>query len=181
MDELQNKKTPIGRFGKFGLIERIIKGITPQNNSTLSVIGDDASVIDTGENLTLVSTDLMLEGIHFNLMYTPLKHLGYKAVIRAISDIYAMNGTPGQILTAIGISSRFAVEQIDELYEGISLACRKYKVDLAGGDTTSSLTGLTLGVTAIGAVNKKELVNRDGGKSNDLICVTGNFGASFMG
>lgn len=174
-------KTPIGKYGKFGLIDHLIKGISLQNKSTISFIGDDAAVIDSGEKFTLVSTDLLLEGIHFNLIYTPLKHLGYKAVVRAISDIFAMNGVPGQILIAIGISSRFAVEQIDELYEGISLACRKYNVDLAGGDTTSSLTGLTIGVTAIGAVNKSLLVRRDGAKPNDLICVTGNFGASFMG
>lgn len=174
-------RTPIGQFGKFGLIDHIIKGISPGNKSTLSLIGDDASVIDSNNMLTLVSTDLLLEGIHFNLIYTPLKHLGYKAVIRAISDIYAMNGIPGQILIAIGISSRFTVEQVDELYEGIRLACSKYKVDLAGGDTTSSLTGLTIGVTAIGSVGKNELVRRNGAKPNDLICVTGNFGASFMG
>jgi thiamine-monophosphate kinase len=180
MKEPENK-TPIGKYGKFGLIDHIIKGISPHNKTTISLIGDDAAVIDSGNRLTLVSTDLLLEGIHFNLIYTPLKHLGYKAVVRAISDIFAMNGVPGQILIAIGISSRFAVEQIDELYEGISLACRKYNVDLAGGDTTSSLTGLTIGVTAIGAVNKSLLVRRDGAKPNDLICVTGNFGASFMG
>ncbi|MFZ0281138.1 MAG: thiamine-phosphate kinase [Bacteroidales bacterium] len=177
----EDNKTPIGKFGKFGLIDHIIKGVTPRNTSTRSIIGDDAAVIDPDGKLTLVSTDLLLEGIHFNLVYTPLKHLGYKAVIRAISDIYAMNGIPGQILTAIGISSRFTVEQIDELYEGIALACTRYSVDLAGGDTTSSLTGLTIGVTAIGAVGKKLLVRRDGAKPNDLICVTGNFGASFMG
>ncbi len=177
----EENKTPIGKFGKFGLIDHIIKGVIPRNTSTRSIIGDDAAVIDPDGKLTLVSTDLLLEGIHFNLVYTPLKHLGYKAVIRAISDIYAMNGIPGQILTAIGISSRFTVEQIDELYEGIALACTRYSVDLAGGDTTSSLTGLTIGVTAIGAVGKKLLVRRDGARPNDLICVTGNFGASFMG
>jgi thiamine-monophosphate kinase len=123
----------------------------------------------------------MLEGIHFNLIYTPLKHLGYKSVIRAISDIYAMNGIPGQVLVALGISSRFSVEQIEEVYEGISLACEKYKVDLAGGDTTSSLTGLTIGVTAIGAVEKDKIIRRNGARPNDLICVTGDFGASYMG
>ena len=131
--------------------------------------------------LTLVSTDLFLEGIHFNLIYTPLKHLGYKAVIRAISDIYAMNGNPEQILVSLGISSRFSVEQVEEIYEGIYLACEKYKVDLAGGDTTSSLTGLTIGVTAVGTVEKDNIVKRDGARPNDLICVTGDFGASFMG
>lgn len=181
MNESENNRTPIGSFGKFGLISHITERASLQNKSTVSGIGDDAAIIDSGENLTLVSTDFLLEGIHFNLIYTPLKHLGYKAVIRAISDIYAMNGIPGQILVALGISSRFAVEQIDELYEGIHLACKKYKVDLAGGDITSSLTGLTIGVTSVGRVEKERLVKRNGARSNDLICVTGNFGASFMG
>jgi thiamine-monophosphate kinase len=177
----ENKQTPIGSFGKFGLISHISGRAVLQNKSTISGIGDDAAIIDSGNDLTLVSSDFLLEGIHFNLVYTPLKHLGYKAVIRAISDIYAMNGTPGQILIALGISSRFAVEQVDELYEGIYLACNKYKVDLAGGDITSSLTGLTIGVTSVGKVERDRLVRRNGAKPNDLICVTGNFGASFMG
>ena len=144
MENNENKNTPIGEFGKFGLINHLAKSARKENKTTISGIGDDSAVINSGKNLTLVSTDLFLEGIHFNLIYTPLKHLGYKAVIRGISDIYAMNGTPGQILIALGISSRFTVEQIEELYEGINLACEKYKVDLAGGDTTSSLTGLTI-------------------------------------
>jgi thiamine-monophosphate kinase len=181
MSEIENNITPIGNFGKFGLISHITKKAVVQNKSTVSGVGDDSAIIDSGKNLTLVSTDLLLEGIHFNLIYTPLKHLGYKAVIRAISDIYAMNGIPGQILIALGISSRFSVEQIDELYEGIYLACTKYKVDLAGGDITSSLTGLTISVTAVGKAEKDSLVRRNGAKHNDLICVTGNFGASFMG
>jgi len=180
MDKSENKKT-IGDLGKFGLISHITENARRQNKSTVSVIGDDSAVIDPGNKLTLVSTDLMLEGIHFNLIYTPLKHLGYKAVIRAISDIYAMNGTPGQIMVSIGLSSRFTLEQVEELYEGINMACDKYQVDLAGGDTTSSLTGLTICVTAIGAVEKENLVKRDGAKANDLICVTGDFGAAFMG
>lgn len=175
------KGTLIGELGKFGLIKHITRNAVPVNRSTLTGVGDDASVIDSGEFLTLVSTDLLLEGIHFNLVYTPLKHLGYKSVIRAISDIYAMNGTPGQLLTAIGISSRFSVEMVDELYEGINLACSKYGVDLVGGDTTSSLTGLAIAVTASGSVSKEMIVRRDGAKPNDLICVTGDFGASFMG
>jgi len=180
MDNRENKKT-IGDLGKFGLISHITENARRQNKSTVSVIGDDSAVIDSGRKLTLVSTDLLLEGIHFNLIYTPLKHLGYKAVIRAISDIYAMNGTPGQVMVSIGISSRFTLEQVEELYEGINMACEKYQVDLAGGDTTSSLTGLTICVTAIGAVDKESLVRRDGAKPNDLICVTGDFGAAFMG
>jgi thiamine-monophosphate kinase len=181
MDKSENKKTPIGSFGKFGLIDHITEKAVIRNKTTILGTGDDSAIIDSGGNLTLVSTDLLLEGIHFNLVYTPLKHLGYKAVIRAISDIYAMNGTPGQILVALGISSRFFVEQIDELYEGIYLACTRFNVDLAGGDTSSSLTGLTIGITATGVVEKERLVRRNGAKANDLICVTGNLGASYMG
>jgi thiamine-monophosphate kinase len=181
MEESESKKTPISSYGKFGLIDHITGKNVPVNKTTLSGIGDDSTVIDTGKKLTLVSTDLLLEGIHFNLVYTPLKHLGYKAVIRAISDIYAMNGFPGQVLAGLGISSRFSVEQVDELYDGIYLACKKYNIDLAGGDITSALTGLTISMTAIGSVESKYLVKRDGGKPKDLICVTGNFGASFMG
>jgi thiamine-monophosphate kinase len=181
MEETEKNKTPIGDLGKFGLIFHISETARKKNKTTVAGIGDDSAVIDSGNNLTLVSTDLFLEGIHFNLIYTPLKHLGYKAVLRGISDIYAMNGTPGQILIALGISSRFTVEQIDELYEGINLACEKYNIDLAGGDTTSSLTGLTIGITAIGTVKKDSIIRRNGARPNDLICVTGDFGASFMG
>ncbi len=181
MSEAERKKTSIGEYGKFGLISHLTKNVRNVNKTTITGIGDDSAVIDSGKNLTLVSTDLMLEGIHFNLIYTPLKHLGYKSVIRAISDIYAMNGVPGQVLFALGISSRFSVEQIEEIYEGISLACEKYLIDLAGGDTTSSLTGLTIGVTAIGSVEKDKIVRRNGARPNDLICVTGDFGASYMG
>jgi len=176
-----NGKTPIGDLGKFGLIFHISETARKKNKTTVTGIGDDSAVIDSGNNLTLVSTDLFLEGIHFNLIYTPLRHLGYKAVLRGISDIYAMNGIPGQILIALGISSRFTVEQIEELYEGINLACEKYNVDLTGGDTTSSLTGLTIGITATGTVKKDRIVKRNGARPNDLICVTGDFGASYMG
>lgn len=176
-----NKNTPISEFGKYGLIKHITAEARKKNKSTLLGIGDDAAIIDSGKNLTLVSTDLLLEGIHFNLIYTPMKHLGYKAVIRAISDIYAMNGIPGQIFVSLGISSRFSVELLEELYEGISLACDKYKVDLAGGDTTSSITGLTIGLTAVGYAEKKNIIRRDGARANDLICVTGDFGSAFMG
>jgi len=181
MENNESKKTSISEFGKFGLINHLSKNVRNKNKATIKGIGDDSAVIDSGKNLTLVSTDLFLEGIHFNLIYTPMKHLGYKAVLRAISDIYAMNGKPGQILIAFGISSRFSVEQLEELYEGINLACEKYEIDLAGGDTTSSLTGLTIGVTAIGTVEKDKLIKRDGARANDIICVTGDFGASYMG
>ena len=174
-------KKSINDFGKFGLIKHLTENIKPENESTIAGIGDDSAVIDSGNKLTLVSTDLLLEGIHFNLVYTPMKHLGYKAVVRAISDIYAMNGTPGQVLIALGISTKFTVEHVEDLYEGIALACAKYKVDLAGGDITSTLTGMTLGVTAIGYAEKKDVVKRNGARENDLICVTGDLGAAFMG
>ena len=181
MDNSENKKRSINDFGKFGLINHLTKNVKTINKNTIKGIGDDSAVIDSGKNLTLVSTDLLLEGIHFNLIYNPLKHLGYKAVIRAISDIYAMNGTPSQVMIALGISSKFDLDHVEDLYEGIALACEKYNVDLAGGDITSSLTGMTIGVTAIGTVEKNNLVKRDGAKANDLICVTGDFGAAFMG
>jgi thiamine-monophosphate kinase len=181
MDKSENNKRSINEFGKFGLIKHLTGNIVTGNKTTIKGIGDDSAVIDSGKNLTLVSTDLLLEGIHFNLIYTPLKHLGYKAVVRAISDIYAMNGTPGQVMIALGISSKFNIEKVEELYEGILLACKNYNVDLAGGDITSSLTGMTIGVTAVGTVEKNDLVKRDGARANDLICVTGDFGASFMG
>jgi thiamine-monophosphate kinase len=181
MKESDKKGTSINNYGKFGLIERITQGASLQNKTTLIGVGDDSSVLDYGDNLTLVSTDLLLEGIHFNLVYTPLRHLGYKSVIRGISDICAMNGTPCQILIGLGISTRFSAEQVDEFYDGIYTACKKYHVDLAGGDITSSLTGLTISVTATGYVGKKSLIRRQGADPNDLICVTGNFGASFMG
>jgi thiamine-monophosphate kinase len=181
MDESEVQKTQIGKVGKFGLIDQITRNSLISNRSTVLGIGDDAAVSDHGELLTLVTTDLLLEGIHFNLVYTPLKHLGYKAVIRAVSDIYAMNGKPSQILIGIGISSRFLVEDVEKIYTGINLACKKYDVDLAGGDVSSSLTGLTISVTATGTVDRKHLVKRDGAQANDLICVTGDLGASYMG
>lgn len=181
MDKSENDETPIGKLGKYGLIDHFSAKFKLKNKSTVAGIGNDSAIIDSEGKFILVSADILLEGIHFNLVYTPLKHLGYKSVIRGISDIYAMNGVPGQIMIGMGISSRFTVEQVDELFSGIDLACRKYGVDLAGGDTTSSLTGLTLSVTAIGSVGKEDIVRRDGAKPNDLICVTGDFGAAYLG
>lgn len=181
MNGPENRDTPIERLGKFGLIDRLCAGAGRINPGTVKGPGDDACIIDTGNSLTLVSSDLLMEGIHFNLVYTPVKHLGYKAVIRGISDIFAMNGRPGQILVSLGISSRFSVEQIDSLYEGIYLACRRYNIDLAGGDTTSSLTGLTIGITSIGTVDRESVTTRDGAGLNDLVCVTGDLGAAYMG
>jgi len=181
MSNEENSNQSSGKPGKFGLIEHLTRNAVIYNKSTITGPGDDSAVIDSGNDLSLVSTDLLLEGIHFNLVYTPLKHLGYKAVIRAISDIYAMNGTPEQILTAVGISSRFSVKHLDELYEGISLACKRYRIDLAGGDTSSSLTGMSISVTAIGRAGTDSIVRRNGARPNDLICATGNFGAAYMG
>jgi thiamine-monophosphate kinase len=180
MNKSEHKKS-INDFGKFGLINHLTGNIRVENKNTILGIGDDSAIVDSGKNFTLISTDLLLEGIHFNLIYTPLKHLGYKAVIRAISDIYAMNGTPGQVMIALGISSKFGVEQVEDLYEGINLACKKYQVDLAGGDITSSLTGMTIGVTGIGTVGHDYVIKRNTAGVNDLICVTGDFGAAFMG
>jgi thiamine-monophosphate kinase len=181
MQKPENSKRSINEFGKFGLINHLTKNNKTANKRTITGIGDDSAVIDSGKNLTLVTTDLLLEGIHFNLMYTPMKHLGYKTVIRGISDIYAMNGTPGQIMLALGISTRFSLEQMEDFYEGVAMACEKYHVDLAGGDITSSLTGMTISVTAVGTADQKTLVKRNGARANDLICVTGDFGAAFMG
>jgi thiamine-monophosphate kinase len=181
MDKFENRKTSINEFGKFGLIDHLTGKKKAVNKSTVTGIGDDAAIIDSNGLMTLVSTDLLLEGIHFNLIYSPLKHLGYKAAIRGISDIFAMNGDPEQLLVSLGISSRFSLGQVEEIYDGIYLACEKYHVDLAGGDTTSSLTGLTIGVTAVGKVEKENIVERGGARPNDLICVTGDFGAAYMG
>ena len=181
MDKSEKRINSLKELGKVGLIDHIKSKVKLENDSSIIGIGDDAAIIDSGQLQTVVSTDLLLEGIHFNLIYSPLKHLGYKAVIRAISDIYAMNATPKQILISLGLSSRFNLNEVDEIYNGISLACDKYKVDLVGGDTTSSLTGLTIAVTAIGTVKKSDTVKRDGAIPNDLICVTGDFGAAFIG
>jgi thiamine-monophosphate kinase len=181
MSSAENNGTPISELGKYGLIDQISQKFATKNKSTVIGIGDDAAVIDTGDRYTLVSTDLLLEGIHFNLVYSPLRHLGYKCIIRAISDIYAMNGVPEQVLIGLGISSRFTVEHIDEIFEGAGLACSKYGLDLAGGDTSPSLTGLTISLTSTGYALKAKLTRRSGAKPNDLICVTGSLGAAYLG
>ncbi len=168
-------------IGEFGLIRLLTKNIELKNKSSVLGVGDDAAVLDMGNMQTVVTTDLLTEGIHFNLVYTPLKHLGYKAVVVNLSDLYAMNAVPGQILVSIAISSKFTTEMVEELYEGIHLACKFYNVDLVGGDTSSSMTGLTISITAIGMASKEQLVRRSGAKANDLICVSGNLGAAFMG
>lgn len=177
----ENKRTNISDLGEFGLIERITKQIQLKNESTIKGVGDDAAVLDFNKKQIVVTSDLLTEGIHFNLMYVPLKHLGYKAVVVNLSDVCAMNAVPKQIVVSIAISSKFSVEAVDEIYSGIHLACDKYGIDLVGGDTTSSLTGLTISITALGEVEKNNAVYRSGAKPNDLLCVTGDLGGAYMG
>jgi thiamine-monophosphate kinase len=177
----ESKQTNISELGEFGLIERLTKQIKLQNKSTIRGVGDDAAIMNFENRQVIVSTDLLTEGIHFNLMYVPLKHLGYKAVVVNLSDIYAMNATPTQITVSIAVSGKFSVEALEELYAGIYLACEKYNVDLVGGDTTSSLTGLTISVTALGFARQEEVVERSGAGVNDLLCVSGDLGGAYMG
>ena len=177
----ERKQTNISELGEFGLIDRLTKAITIKNDSTIKGIGDDAAILDFKEKQVVVSSDLLTEGIHFNLMYVPLKHLGYKAVVVNLSDILAMNAVPKQVTVSMAVSGKFSVEALEELYEGIHLACEQYNVDLVGGDTTSSLTGLTLSITAIGEAEKDDIVMRSGAKPNDILCVSGDLGGAYMG
>ena len=174
-------RTSLADLGEFGLIDRLTEGFENHNSSTLKGVGDDAAVMDFKDKKTVVSTDLLIEGVHFDLSYVPLKHLGYKAVSVNVSDIYAMNATATQITVSIAVSNRFPVEALEELYAGIRLACDRYKVDLVGGDTTSSTRGLIISVTAIGEANEEELVYRNGAQPNDLIVLTGDIGGAYMG
>lgn len=177
-----NKLTlSIESLGEFGLIDHLTNKIVLKNSSTIKGVGDDAAILNFGEEAVVVTTDLLTEGVHFNLMYVPLKHLGYKAVVVNLSDVYAMNAIPKQITVSIAISKRFDLEAIEQIYEGIHLACENYGVDLVGGDTTSSLTGLTISITAIGSAPKEKLVYRSGARPNDLLCVTGDLGGAYMG
>lgn len=176
-----SKEREISEVGEFGLIDLLTKDFPLRNESSRKGVGDDAAVLSYGDKEVLVTTDLLLEGIHFDLRYVPLKHLGYKAAIVNFSDIYAMMGTPKQIVVSLGVSSRFTVDHIEELYSGIRLACDLYGVDLVGGDTSASVTGLVISVTCIGEGKKDEIVYRDGAKPNDLICVSGDLGAAYMG
>ncbi len=179
---MSENQTEISQLGEFGLIDRITKELSQVNESTKRGVGDDAAVLHhDGNTETLVTTDLLLEGVHFDLTYVPLKHLGYKAAVVNFSDIYAMNGTPRQITVSLGISKRFTVEHIEALYSGIRLACEIYGVDIVGGDTTSSRQGLVISITCIGEAEKDKIVYRDGAKDTDLICVTGDLGAAYMG
>lgn len=178
---MANQRTEINSLGEFGLIDFLTKNIELQNAGTIVGVGDDAAVLDHFGKQIVVTTDLLVEGIHFDLAYMPLKHLGYKSVIVNLSDVYAMNAQPDQFLIGIGISNRFSVEAVNEIYEGIYLACEKYAVDLVGGDTTSSLSGLILSGTAIGEVTPDNYVLRSTAKKGDLLCVTGDLGAAYLG
>lgn len=181
LEDKNQNRTSLAELGEFGLINHITKYFKIENSSTIKAIGDDAAVLDASEKQTLVTTDLLIEGVHFDLSYIPLKHLGYKAVMVNLSDVYAMNGTAEQITVSIAVSNRFPLEAIEELYAGIQLACDTYKVDLVGGDTTSSTKGILISVTAIGKANKDEVVYRNGAKPTDLIVVTGDLGAAYLG
>ncbi len=175
------QRTEIAQYGEFGLIKHLTEKFSIKNQSTIVGVGDDAAVLDYKEKQVLVTTDLLLEGVHFDLVYVPLKHLGYKAAVVNFSDIYAMNGQPKQITVSLGISKRFSVEDLEQLYAGIELACKTYGVDLIGGDTSASLTGLTISITCLGEADKDKIVYRNGAKPNDLICVSGDLGSAYMG
>jgi thiamine-monophosphate kinase len=178
---MSEQRSEISKLGEFGLIDRISRRFLPQVGSTITGIGDDAAVIDSGADYLLVSCDMLLEGPHFDLGYVPLKHLGYKCVAVNVSDIAAMNGRPEQIIIGLGLSNRFSVEAVDELYAGIEAACKSYGIDLVGGDTTSSASGLVISVTILGRAGKDQVVYRSGAKPNDIICVTGDLGAAYLG
>ena len=181
MENTKRSKTELSKLGEFGLIRRLTENIVLKNESSVKGVGDDCAVLDFKNKRIVVTTDLLTEGIHFNLMYVPLKHLGYKAVTVNLSDVCAMNATPKQITVSIAVSAKMSVEALDEFYSGIYLACERYGVDLVGGDTTSSLTGFTISVTAIGEAEEEELVYRNGAKDTDILCVTGDLGGAYMG
>lgn len=180
---MADKKQPtqLSDIGEFGLIDRLTESIKLKHKSSIKGVGDDAAVIESGGGCKVITSDMLTEGIHFDLMYTPLKHLGYKSVIVNLSDVYAMNAIPKQIIVSIAISSKFSLEAIEELYSGIHLACEQYNVDLVGGDTVSSLSGLIISVTAIGEASKEDVKYRSGAQTNDLICVSGDLGGAFLG
>jgi thiamine-monophosphate kinase len=178
---MSTERTEISSLGEFGLIDHLTRNIEIQNASSVLGVGDDAAVIDHFGKQTVLTTDLLVEGVHFDLIYTPLKHLGYKSVVVNLSDVYAMNATPTQIILSIGISNRFSLEALDEFYEGVYAACEKYGVDLVGGDTTSSQKGLIISLTAIGEVAPDQYVKRSTAKKGDLLCVSGDLGAAYVG
>ena len=177
----ETHRTEIATLGEFGLIKHLTENIRLQNPESKYGVGDDAAVLDFAGQQTLVTTDLLMEGVHFDLVYTPMKHLGYKAAIVNFSDIYAMNGTPKQITVSLAVSKRFCIEDLELFYEGLQLACQLHGVDIVGGDTTSSVTGLAISITCLGVAEKDAIVYRNGAKETDLICVSGDLGAAYMG
>ena len=177
----ETNRTEISTLGEFGLIKHLTENIKLQNPETKYGVGDDAAVLEFNNQQTLVTTDLLMEGVHFDLIYTPMKHLGYKAAIVNFSDIYAMNGTPKQITVSLAVSKRFCIEDLELFYEGLQLACQLHGVDIIGGDTTSSVTGLAISITCVGVADKEEVVYRNSAKETDLICVSGDLGAAYMG
>lgn len=181
LEDKNQERTSLAELGEFGLINHLTKHFKTQQSSTIKSIGDDAAVIENKDKQTLITSDLLIEGVHFDLSYMPLKHLGYKAVMVNLSDVYAMNGTAEQITVSIAVSNRFPLEALEELYAGIQLACDTYKVDLIGGDTTSSTKGMLISVTAIGSANKEDVVYRNGAKPTDLVVVSGDLGAAYLG
>ncbi|MBE9661140.1 thiamine-phosphate kinase [Mucilaginibacter myungsuensis] len=176
-----SETTGLSHLGEFGLIDHLTKNIELKQAGSLKGIGDDAAVLDFANKKVLVSTDMLLEGIHFDLAYTPFKHLGYKAIQVNLSDVYAMNGTPTQVTVSIGVSSKFPLEAIEELYQGIHIACEKYNVDLIGGDTSASKQGLVISVTVLGEADEKDIVYRNGAQEGDLLCVSGDLGGAYVG
>ncbi len=181
LDDKNPQLTPLEKLGEFRLIDHLTQSFEIQNESTRTGIGDDAAVLNFEGTETVVSTDMLVEGVHFNLAYVPLKHLGYKSIIINLSDIYAMNAQPSQVLVSVAVSNRFPVEALEELYEGIQIACKKYNVDLIGGDTTSSTSGLIINVTAIGTAKREHLTYRNGADENELLVVSGDLGGAFLG
>lgn len=177
----ENKRTEIATLGEFGLIDHLTAGLKEENASTCKSVGDDCAVLQYPDKRVLVTNDLLMEGVHFDLTYVPLKHLGYKAAMVNMSDVFAMNGRPRQLIVGLALSKRFCVEDMEELYAGIRLACEKHHVDIVGGDTCSSVTGLTISITCIGEARAEDVVYRSGARENDLICVSGDLGASYMG
>jgi len=177
----ENNRTEIATLGEFGLIKHLTENIKLQNPETKYGVGDDSAVLEFNNQQTLVTTDLLMEGVHFDLIYTPMKHLGYKAAIVNFSDIYAMNGKPKQITVSLAVSKRFCIEDLELFYEGLQLACQLHGVDIVGGDTTSSVTGLAISITCIGVADKEQIIYRNGAKETDLICVSGDLGAAYMG
>ena len=171
----------ISKIGEFGLIDRLSKNITPKNTSTIKGIGDDCAVMQYPDKEVLVSTDMLMEGVHFDLTYIDMQHLGYKSAMVNISDVFAMNGTPRQMTVSLALSKRFTVEDVEQFYSGLQLACDKWNIDIVGGDTTSSYTGLAISITIIGEAKREDLVYRSGAKDTDLVCVSGDLGAAYMG